>query len=74
MWKSLYANFKQMYWCPLADFPGKTYALSMGLEKRKEWGFAFGFKEGGQEEKGNLLVACPACLLGAVPSVTTREQ
>lgn len=73
MWKSLYANFKQMCWCPMADFPGKAFALSLGLEKRREWGFAFWFKEGrpGRERRSVL----PTCLLlGDVPSITTREQ
>lgn len=46
MGKSLYVNFKQKCWCSQADFSRKAFALSLGLEKRREWGFAFWFKDG----------------------------
>lgn len=75
MWKSLYANFKQTCWCPLANFARKAFALS-GLEKKSERIFwvSFYFKERSPEEKKSIC-PCQACpLLGDVPSVTTREQ
>lgn len=64
IWKSLYANFKETCWCPLADSAGKGALLCRWVWRKEDRGVSvFCFKEQSREEKANL------CPVRPVPSL-----